>query len=85
MALIKCPDCGRELSSEAQVCPQCGRTYPGITDSARNGWGAFGAIMVPASVIVIVYAKLVKDDALNIAGWAVMVMGFILIAASRRK
>lgn len=24
MALIKCPDCGREVSSRAPVCPQCG-------------------------------------------------------------
>ena len=26
MALIKCPDCGREVSSSAVACPQCG--YP---------------------------------------------------------
>jgi membrane protein YdbS with pleckstrin-like domain len=25
MALIKCPDCGREVSTAATVCPQCGR------------------------------------------------------------
>lgn len=24
MALIKCPECGREVSSSAQNCPQCG-------------------------------------------------------------
>ena len=24
MALIKCPECGREVSSRAQACPQCG-------------------------------------------------------------
>jgi len=26
MALIKCPECGREVSREAAACPQCG--YP---------------------------------------------------------
>ena len=24
MALIKCPECGREVSDRAQACPQCG-------------------------------------------------------------
>jgi hypothetical protein len=26
MALIQCPECGRQISAEAKVCPQCG--YP---------------------------------------------------------
>jgi len=26
MALIRCPECGREVSSEAPACPSCG--YP---------------------------------------------------------
>jgi hypothetical protein len=25
MALISCPDCGRQVSQDADVCPQCGR------------------------------------------------------------
>ncbi len=25
MALIKCPDCGREVSDSAPTCPNCGR------------------------------------------------------------
>lgn len=24
MALIKCPECGRELSDRADMCPHCG-------------------------------------------------------------
>lgn len=24
MALIKCPDCGREVSDKANACPNCG-------------------------------------------------------------
>lgn len=30
MALIKCPECGREISSFAKACPNCG--YPIIND-----------------------------------------------------
>ena len=25
MALVKCPDCGREVSEKAPACPHCGR------------------------------------------------------------
>lgn len=25
MGLLKCPDCGRDVSDKAQACPQCGR------------------------------------------------------------
>ena len=25
MALIKCSECGKEISSEAKVCPNCGK------------------------------------------------------------
>lgn len=24
MALIRCPECGKEISDSAQVCPNCG-------------------------------------------------------------
>lgn len=28
MALIKCPECGREISSNAAACPHCGNPVP---------------------------------------------------------
>ena len=31
MALIKCHECGEEVSSEALVCPKCGFPWPGQT------------------------------------------------------
>jgi membrane protein YdbS with pleckstrin-like domain len=31
MALIKCPDCGREVSSAAPACPQCGRPLAAVS------------------------------------------------------
>lgn len=33
MALIKCPECGKEISSKARACPNCG--YP-LKKSARR-------------------------------------------------
>ena len=34
MALMKCPECAREVSDKASVCPQCG--YP-IAAAAQGG------------------------------------------------
>ena len=32
MALIKCPDCGVEVSDQAAICPKCSRPNPGQTN-----------------------------------------------------
>lgn len=34
MALIKCPDCGKEFSDKASACPNCGR--PNLNQTAEN-------------------------------------------------
>ncbi len=34
MALVKCPDCGKELSDQAVSCPNCGR--PITTPAKQN-------------------------------------------------
>ena len=44
MALIQCPDCGKEVSSSATACPNCG--YP-ITSQSDKG---FVTIKFPAQI-----------------------------------
>lgn len=34
MALIKCPECGKEISDKAEVCPSCG--YPVDEDEGEE-------------------------------------------------
>lgn len=36
MALIKCPECGREVSSEAPTCPHCGYQLKKTTYSSSS-------------------------------------------------
>lgn len=36
MSLIRCPECGREVSSSASVCPECGYPVMTGTPSAPN-------------------------------------------------
>jgi hypothetical protein len=37
MAIKKCKDCGKEVSSSARACPHCGKMYPagGLTRGAK--------------------------------------------------
>lgn len=32
MALVKCQECGKEISSTTEICPNCGRKYPQLND-----------------------------------------------------
>lgn len=52
MALIQCPDCGRDMSSEAPACPNCGRPNLGQTPR-KNAMkcphcGSFQVLAAPA-------------------------------------
>ena len=41
MALIKCAECGKEVSSEAVACPHCGYAPTGqcMNCTHKNWWG----------------------------------------------
>lgn len=47
MPLIKCPDCGKEVSDKAPVCPNCGRPIAptGIYSFLRRRWVKIIAII----------------------------------------
>jgi len=37
MPLVKCLDCGTDVSDTAAVCPQCSRPEPGVPKDAESG------------------------------------------------
>jgi hypothetical protein len=56
MALTQCPDCAREISTEALVCPQCGRPTANVrrvgTKRIRNAvilWAVFVVLFLAIS------------------------------------
>ena len=57
MALVECQECGKEISSEAVSCPQCG--YPltvSIEKRAPVGWGfriLFGGLVLIAGLLIL--------------------------------
>lgn len=63
MAIIKCAECGKEISDKAATCPSCGAPVAGIqttaqekTHSVRRGaiTGFIGAIALPIIYIVLI-------------------------------
>lgn len=36
MSLVKCPECGKEVSDQAPTCPQCGRPLKAQIPQAPN-------------------------------------------------
>lgn len=56
MALIKCNECGRELSSTAENCPHCGyKTDHGRSVSEAKGylvWWALAVVMIVAGLVM---------------------------------
>ena len=54
MALIKCPDCGKEVSDKAPACPNCGRPIAprNLSSFFRQKWVMY------IGIIVIIYIGL---------------------------
>lgn len=63
MTVIKCPECGKEAHSEADVCPNCGYQIKDIKKSWRIG--CFSAIVVFIIIIIIIIATLPPDHSNN--------------------
>lgn len=67
MALIKCPECKKSISNQAQSCPKCGRP---LSDADRNPKEktSFGTILVVIVIIgMVANAVLSGNDGSNTA------------------
>lgn len=52
MALIKCRECGSEISSRAESCPNCGaKTRFGMNEGSRKQMSTTIVVLLPASVV----------------------------------
>lgn len=58
MALVKCKECGKEVSNTAKVCPHCGVKHPSITNT-QTAKGCFGII---GFVVLFATAMALMDD-----------------------
>lgn len=62
MALIKCPDCGREFSETANTCPQCGyrKRSEEIKQKTSRGFKKVGVILLMFILTVVIQFVLIE-------------------------
>lgn len=46
MALVKCPDCGNEMSTEAAACARCGRPSQKAAETARRAQSSSFVVLI---------------------------------------
>ena len=51
MALIKCPDCGKEISTKSSICPNCGKPFPART---KAEWAIFYISITFISIVMLI-------------------------------
>jgi hypothetical protein len=66
MALIRCPDCGNNVSDSAPTCPHCGRPIakPKAVKASKPAAGGCGSLIIAAIALVVVVSAMSKcsDD-----------------------
>lgn len=55
MALIKCPECGKEISDTATTCPHCGTKTN--YQKKKSGWFALGLIIFIIGILLRIMAS----------------------------
>lgn len=98
MPLVKCPDCGREVSTGASHCPGCGLDNPGVVAAeqfqqslgsariratTRASFEGFFVGLASALVLALV-GKVIGTPAEEIAPMGV-VPGFVFFAIRRSR
>lgn len=64
MALIKCPECGNEISKNAATCPKCGHPIKKEKPKKKHGCLAFiiGAIVFFGVIIAVIVGTVGQND-----------------------
>lgn len=63
MAMTKCKECGKEISTKAAQCPHCGARGPGLTEDQKNTVGGVFLVLVVLAVTILVLRLTGGDDA----------------------
>lgn len=95
MALISCPECGREVSTRAEACPQCAcplrpaeADLRGVRTVQQTGKGLKAAMVVWTLVTVAAIGGfmigMIEDDGtIKLASAGVLVLAVIALVVTR--
>lgn len=81
MALIKCSECGRDVSDKASACPGCGYPLSGlvqgtINDSRPDALDSTGSTMTLGE-----FAKQANEPIISKSGWLTVIGVMLTIVA----
>ena len=61
MALVNCPECGKEISDKAKSCPNCAYPIQAVTvEATAKKWKGIkltGGILVPVGLVIVFATK----------------------------
>lgn len=64
MALVKCKECGQQVSEQAATCPSCGIAHPALSDAVKaaateavksSGWSRLSGIAFFVGLVWVVF------------------------------
>lgn len=89
MALINCPECGKEISDKAASCPNCGCPIANDQQENFDSDGKndmyLGIISVILSIIGMIIAFAINDGILLIIPFALLIISVVLGIKCNRK
>lgn len=86
MALIPCPECGKQVSSKAATCPKCGIQISKTVD-AKSGvktiragakWEFIGFLLISIGIVMAIADSSGWGGALIVSGFVVFIIGRFL-------
>lgn len=78
MALIKCPECGKEISDKATSCPNCGCPSTDIEDAEKINDTTQGILALFLCVLGLIMAFIINDGILLIIPLIMFIISAIL-------
>ena len=87
MNLIKCPVCGKQVSSSAPQCPNCGQPIVGSKTEATTGISALIVVggVVATCVIMLPLVVSIGNTGVAVALSLLPTIGAFVFASTRKK
>jgi len=76
MAMIKCKECGHDVSDKAISCPSCGVKISGNENS-------FNALHIGASTIMTLAGLIIGASGISTGGWILFFIGLVYFIITR--
>ena len=90
MSMIKCPECGKEISTKAKSCPNCGYPLSKKHSERQSKYYVFNVILIVFGILMAL-AVLKSNGGLQqnlnaaLISWALIIGGVFFLTAFKKK